>query len=135
MFLKISLNSQENICARVNFLIKLQDNFIKKETLAQVFSCEYCKIFKSTFFIEHLRGTASELKKKPFTYFYRGSNVTFYLLKEWQITFSSPTSERLGLNSVSRILQILRYKYISKNNIPFNGSKFCEEWKVYLKVS
>ena len=31
------------------------DNFIKKETLAQVFSCEFCKIFKNTFFIEHLR--------------------------------------------------------------------------------
>ena len=30
-------------------------NFIKKETLAQVFSCEFCEIFKSTFFIEHLR--------------------------------------------------------------------------------
>ena len=25
-------------------------NFIKKETLAQVFSCEFCEIFKNTFF-------------------------------------------------------------------------------------
>ena len=25
-------------------------NFIKKETLAQVFSCEFCEISKSTFF-------------------------------------------------------------------------------------
>ena len=30
-------------------------NFIKKETLAQVFSCEFCEIFKNTFFTEHLR--------------------------------------------------------------------------------
>ena len=30
-------------------------NFIKKEGLAQVFSCEFCEIFKNTFFIEHLR--------------------------------------------------------------------------------
>ena len=29
-------------------------NFIKKETLAQVFSCEFCEIFKNTFFTEHL---------------------------------------------------------------------------------
>ena len=29
-------------------------------TLAQVFSCEFCKISKNTFFIEHLRATASE---------------------------------------------------------------------------
>ena len=29
--------------------------FIKKETLAQVFSCEFCEIFKNIFFTEHLR--------------------------------------------------------------------------------
>ena len=29
-------------------------NFIKKGSLAQVFSCEFCKSFKNTFFIEHL---------------------------------------------------------------------------------
>ena len=39
--------------------MKLQVNFIKKETLAQVFSCEFCKITKDTFFVEHLRTTAS----------------------------------------------------------------------------
>ena len=49
MFLKISQNSQENICARVSFLIKLQV-FIKKETLAKVVSCEFCEIFTNTFF-------------------------------------------------------------------------------------
>ena len=27
--------------------------FIKKETLAQVFSCKFCEIFKNIFFIEH----------------------------------------------------------------------------------
>ena len=36
-------------------------NFINKETLAQVFSCEFCEIFKNTFFTEHLRTTASIL--------------------------------------------------------------------------
>ena len=30
-------------------------NVIKKETLAQVFSCEFGEIFKNTFFKEHLR--------------------------------------------------------------------------------
>ena len=38
-FLEISQNSQESACARVSFL--------KNETLAQVFSCEFCKIFKN----------------------------------------------------------------------------------------
>ena len=45
VFLEISQNSQENTCARVSFLIK----FIKKETLAQVFSCEFYEISKNTF--------------------------------------------------------------------------------------
>ena len=34
-------------------------NFIKKETLAQVFSCEFCEISKNTLFTEHLRTTTS----------------------------------------------------------------------------
>ena len=34
-------------------------NFIKKETVAQVFFCEPCKISKNTFFKEHLWTTAS----------------------------------------------------------------------------
>ena len=57
VFLEISQSSQENTCTRVSFLIKLQAlgcNFIKKETLAQAFSCEFCEISKNTFFIEHL---------------------------------------------------------------------------------
>ena len=34
-------------------------NFIEKETLAQVFSREFCEIFQNTFFTEHLLTTAS----------------------------------------------------------------------------
>ena len=36
-------------------------NFIKKEILAQVFSCEFCDVSKNTFFAEHLLATASVL--------------------------------------------------------------------------
>ena len=36
-------------------------NFIKKETLSQVFSCEFCEIFKNTFFTKHLWETASAI--------------------------------------------------------------------------
>ena len=49
VFLEISQNSQENTCARVSFWIKFF-NFIKKETLAQVFSCEFYEISKNNFF-------------------------------------------------------------------------------------
>ena len=56
VFLEIPQNSQKNPCSEVSFLIKLQQealNFLKK-TLTLVFSCEFCKFFKNTFYIEHL---------------------------------------------------------------------------------
>ena len=66
VFLEISQYSQENTCAWVSFLsLRTQSlpqacSFIKKETLAQAFSCEYCEISKNTFFFtEQLRTTAS----------------------------------------------------------------------------
>ena len=40
VYLKISQNLQENICARTPF--------IKKETLAEVFSCAFCELSKNT---------------------------------------------------------------------------------------
>ena len=54
VFQKILQNSLQNTCAR-DSLIK----FIKKETLAQLFSCELCEFFKNTYFEEYLRTTAS----------------------------------------------------------------------------
>ena len=45
VFLETSQNWQENTCARVSFLIKMQ-----AETLAQVFSCKFCEISKNTFY-------------------------------------------------------------------------------------
>ena len=38
-------------------------NFIINGTLVQVFSCEFCEIFKNAFFTKHLRATASGLVK------------------------------------------------------------------------
>ena len=62
VLLQILQNLQENTCAIVSFLWKLQAgtyNFIKKETLAQVFSCEFYKISKNNSFTEHLWAIAS----------------------------------------------------------------------------
>ena len=42
-------------------------NFIKRENLEQVFSCEFCEAFKNSFFTEHLRTAASD--------FFTGSQV------------------------------------------------------------
>ena len=57
MVLEISQNSEEHTCARVSFLIKLQAStcsIIKKETTAQVFSCEFCEIFNNSFFLQNI---------------------------------------------------------------------------------
>ena len=56
MLLKIYQISQENTQSLFFNRVQAQaSNFIKKQTLAQVFSCESGKIFKNTFFIEDLR--------------------------------------------------------------------------------
>ena len=60
MFLKIMRNSQEKTCVIVACeLCEIHSSeacrFIKKETPPQVFSCEFLKNFKNTFFIENLR--------------------------------------------------------------------------------
>ena len=63
VFLKISQNLLENTCVRVSFLVKLQAeacNFIKYETLAQVFSCEFCETFENTVFYRIPSVAASE---------------------------------------------------------------------------
>ena len=70
VFLKFSQNSQENTCARVSFLIKF-NKVVKKETLAQVFSCEFCEIFKNSFFAEDLQATASTVN-----FFHEKSSIT-----------------------------------------------------------
>ena len=49
-------------------------NFINKETLAQVFSCEFCEISKNTFFTEHLWATASVSNRRLL-------NISFSLVK------------------------------------------------------
>ena len=59
VFWEMSQNSQENTCARVSFLIKLQAS-----GSAQVFSCEFCDISTNTLFTVHLLATASNLVKQ-----------------------------------------------------------------------
>ena len=91
-------------------------NFIKKETLAQVFSYEFCEIFKNIFFTEHLRATAliqcikEKLSLAHFTYKWKvieisiktkcmGSKYIFVINATYQ-----PSHKRL-----ERIMLVERY--------------------------
>ena len=90
VFLEILQSSQENTCGRASFLIK-------KETLAQVFSYEFCEISKNTFFTEHFWATASKHLELKFSTelafsFHKGVNkqiLCFTLLPDIIIMFYS----------------------------------------------
>ena len=54
---------QENNCATASFSTMLLPSacaIIKKETLTQVLSCEFCEIFKKTYSTEHRRDTVNK---------------------------------------------------------------------------
>ena len=62
MFLNNLQNSQE--------IHRLQAcNFTRKETPTQVFSCEFCEIFRNIFFLEHLRWLLLNLRILNFRLF------------------------------------------------------------------
>ena len=74
MFSNISENSQEKTCARVSLLTKLQAsnfNFIKKESLVQLFSTESREILTKTYFVEKGLGLQLYLKRMPYCEFYK----------------------------------------------------------------
>ena len=68
LFLKMSQNSQKKHLCQSLFFNKVarwglgrRSVTLFKNTLVSVFSCEFCDIFKNTFFIEHVRTAASGL--------------------------------------------------------------------------
>ena len=84
VFLKISLNSQENTCTRVFFWIKLQAlacNFIKKDS-GTVVSREFCKIFEKTIFYRTPPMAASETN--TFMLLYASTFIFEYKIKTLQ---------------------------------------------------
>ena len=77
MFLEISQNSPESTCAKVSFLIKF-NKVLKKEALAQVFSCEFCEDFKNIYYYRTSLVAASEMSSLG-TYLGHGARIlTFY---------------------------------------------------------
>ena len=77
-------------CKSLFFYLKCSPkacNFIKKEILAQVFSCEFCKDFKNNFFTEHLRATASIIFLTVFG-FRDEYNLYFFISRQNKINIS-----------------------------------------------
>ena len=120
MFSEISQNSQENTCARVSFLIKLQAccNFIKKETGTGI-SCEFCKIPKNTFSYRPSPVAASILWSPE-----KWSFVIILLIFSFRIIFMEFDFVDLS--------KILRFKlYFPLHKIKHFVYSICWNWMIY----
>ena len=96
VFLEISQNSQENTCARVSFLIKLHtkaNNFIKKETLTQMFSSAFWEIFKNTFYYKTPPMAAPESD-----WFYQSSFCRLYVPTMFANLNMNDNNRKIGLD-------------------------------------
>ena len=99
MYLKISQNFQESTYSSFTW-IELQALSLRhyyKTTLAELFSSQFCKSCKSTFFIEHLRVTGTMFWKVILL----NINIETY--------FNSQMVERMFLFTVSFVFQAFNY--------------------------
>ena len=107
----------------VYFLMKLREeacNFMKEETPAKMFFCQFHEIFKKTVFVEHLRATAS-----VFGEFNQNNGITDHhfsltLLLRRSLSYRNQTIDLLVATSIMKEL-MLRDKFI-KVNIQFSYS-------------
>ena len=114
MFLEISQNSKKSTCARVSFLIKLRakaGSFIKKETLAQIFSCEFCEMSKNIFLTKRLWATVSLFNK-------------FVELQLWNLSSNV-------LNTITEKINETKYRNQAKLQEPKNKIYFGENFSCY----
>ena len=99
------------------FLIESQPcNFIKKETLAQVFSCEFCKISKNTFFTEHLWATASITTRSSMSKVHRANShiiVSLQIFHKIYLFFFS--FFRFFYSSCFAVFFLIKHKSLIKN--------------------
>ena len=116
VFLKISQNSQENTCARVSFLIKLQAwSFF-------LFSCEFCEIFA-----EHLWKTVSIYFEVGQTLFQRETIIIIskwgelLLSKEGKLFQSTTINSKCSITTVKLTKLLSQFKNNKKYQIHFYG--------------
>ena len=111
VFLSISQNSQESTWARVSFLIKAC-NSIKKETLARVFSCEFCEISKNTFSY----GTPPVAASVMFSWWWQNTIIIYYysslLLRSFRICFSISFEDVSLLPSMLETSLVLSFTFM-----------------------
>ena len=90
---------------------------LKKKSSTQVFSFEYCKIFKNTYFEEHLRTAASEFRiENPLNFDYLVQIIFFFahhlmdILYLPQVAVAPPF---LILHMVIKVIMVPKYVTVS----------------------
>ena len=141
MFLKLSQNLQEKTCARVSFFIKLKAsaiNFIKEETLAEVFFCKFSQMLKNTIFTEHLRATASNIRYLKYPKVYLGlSKGVFRTL--WHNLAVHYIRNKLHHRYLTGACKCLRYQSFSgifltfKKKLTMQAESYSNITKLILK--
>ena len=94
-------------------------NFIKNEALAQVLSCEFCEIFKNTFFTEHLRALASLLTETA-----NRKSLKLRSKKWWKVANFSTISKRTEMIQKQQP-EVFFKKSVLKNFANFRGKQLC----------
>ena len=138
MFLEISQNSQEITCASL---------FFKKETLAQVFFCEFCEISKNNFFTEHrcwlllrIRNTVKHLRRsvlqKQVTAQSIANVLPVRIFQESLIeTFSAFASSEFKLNHLNSIfVSCSRLFKIMERLSPQDKNMLLSEKIAYIRI-
>ena len=67
----------------LDYLLNKVFNFVKKDTLAQVFSCEFCEISKNTFFYRIVLVAASIDRRKNLLRRYSNTDVFLWILRNF----------------------------------------------------
>ena len=94
--LKILQSSQENSCVGDVFTEVFLLKFITKETLTQMFSSQFYKIFENSFLIEHLKWLLLKLRTifrkrttKTYENFFTYWNLKFKIIKKQTLAIKS----------------------------------------------
>ena len=100
-------------------------NFVKKETLAQVFSCEFCEIFKGTFFYRTPPVAASLSKIENFAAMVL--NVVNYWcqahnLRYLRVVLASPLDYLINHRNMKSFTNVplKNFTYLTGKHLPWN---------------
>ena len=112
LFLKISQNfAGKHLCQSLS-LNKVTCNFTKKESLAQVFFCQFCEVFKNRFFYRSLQVVASVISTRSI----------------WKIRFFPDYLEKIFGSDLTSCMQKQPFFKIDilRNLAKFTGKPLCQ---------